>query len=287
MAYVTGTANSLTDLLAAIQNACTANGWALSAGGVLSKGTCFAELKIASGVITIRGGTGVDGSGNLTGACNTTSAGVGFSTSAGSYWCGAAPWTWPVTYFIHVLTAPDEVYVVSNYGTRFYQTFGFGQSTMPGLVGSGNWYAGAKFNANIYLCGTSGETTRGSQSAFGLFMGTSGYGPGGGGVHHSLDSATWAVEGAWRDWASLFYRQPSQWNLESILIPIRVYASRPSSFLSPVLECAHARFINIANVSDQQIITLGSDKWKVYPFWSRDPSIYSWVMGHAIRYDGP
>jgi hypothetical protein len=57
-----------------------------------------------------------------------------------------------------------------------------------------------------------------------------------------------------------------------------------------VLECAHARFVSIANLDDQQIITLGTDKWKVYP-WMRRGAAYDGLnssgnCGHAIRYDG-
>lgn len=282
MAYVTGSANTLADLLAAIQNACTANGWVLSAGGVLSKGACFTELKIASGVITIRGGTGVDGSGNLTGACDTPTGRLGQT------WPGQV-FTFPMTYFIHVNAAPDEVYVVCNFNVTYYQSVAFGTSATLGLVGSGGWYVGP-FNDlpnngwyRVAPVGTTGETGQGTvTSVFGK-DGTTRFA---GGVNHRMDSATWVVNGAYRDWASLFFRQPNQWNQESILMPIRVYANRSSGFISPVLECAHARFVSIANLDDKQIITLGSDRWKIYPYGLRGAA-GSGNAGHAFRYDGP
>lgn len=297
MAYVTGTANSLTDLLTAIQNACTGNGWTLSAGGVLSKGTCFAELKISGTYITVRGGTGVDGSGNLTGACDTT---TGRLNSIAGNWHGTVPaapaFSFPMTYAVHIQTAPDEVYCVVNYAASFYELIAFGQSSMPGLTGSGNWYCGNVPDNLYYVPWLSGGEGASSGACYSLFARDQNNR--GCGVHHALDSATWAVKGSATDASSLFLREPNQWNQESILIPIRVYAGRPSGFISPVLECAHARFVNIANLSDQQIITLGSDKWKVYPWWSRGtpniggynvgaPLTYTGVCGHAIRYDGP
>lgn len=290
MAYVTGTANSILDLLSAIQIACTDNGWTLS-GSVLHKGTCYIEVKVNGSVINVRGGTGIDGSNALTGACNTSSGSLGVK------WPGQT-FTFPISYDIHVHSAPDEVYVIINFDITSYQTMAFGQSAMPGIVGSGNWYNGPDnrfINSGWYKfsqIGSFGE--RGNGTVASLFCRTS-YGANGYGVHHSLDSATWEVEGSARDWASLFWRQPNQWNSESILIPIRVYASRPSGFVSPVLECAHARFINIANLEDKQIITLGPDKWKVYP-WGQRGAPYdananggtgSGVCGHAFRYDGP
>lgn len=294
MAYVTGTANTLADLLTAIQNACTANGWTLSTGGVLSKGTCYAEVKSSGGYITVRGGTGVDGGGNLTGA---TDRGIGYLGVALADSTTPVAFGWPVTYFVHVLTSPDEVYVVVNYGVTYYQQIAWGQSAMPGLTGTGNWYCGVTPPSTTQYGGVaagSGEYTSTRYGGTSLFcrwydVGTAH------GVHHALDSATWADINAVNGWWPAQGRQPNRWNQESILIPIRVYASRPSGFISPVLECQHARFVNIANLSDQQVITLSTDKWKIYPWWRRG-AVYdsgstakngSGPCGHAIRYDGP
>jgi hypothetical protein len=133
----------------------------------------------------------------------------------------------------------------------------------------------------------------------GLFMGLAGYAASqNGAVDHQLDSATWGVEGAWRDWAFPIENSPNNWNGESILIPVRVFATRPAGFVTPVAELAHARFLSIHNLDDQQIITLGSDRWKVYPWWARGSrgidnigfsshTTYSAAFGHALRYDGP
>lgn len=293
MAFVTGTANTLADLLAAIQTACIANGWTLS-GNVLHKGTCYVELKISGSAITIRGGSGVDGGNNLTGACNTPTGNLLSGATGGVNGTPSISPSFPLAYDIHVHGTPDEVYVVANYSAIYFEIIGFGQSNAAGLVGTGNWYCGT---ARGYVSGVgrAGEDASGSNAAgFSLFC-RNGSSNKLFGVDHQLDSATWAVEGAWRDWSSLYWRSPSLWNQESILIPIRVYASRPSGYVSPVLECAHARYVSIANLANQQIITLGSNKWKVYPWWSRGLSsggsnvagTFSGVCGHAIRYDGP
>lgn len=284
MAYVTGTANSLADLLAAIQSACTANGWTL-AGNILVKGTCYVRVIISGTQLQVIAGTGKDGSNNLTGAANDLACILGRSTTN-------APFGFPATYYIHVNTAPDEVYVVVNYATLYYQFLAFGQSAMPGLAGTGNWYTGSQ---NTTFSGTVSDDTTLQNGGMvdvdpvvGLFQGRQYAGNRqNGAVDHELDSVTWQVEGAWRDWYSPFVVSPNAFNSRSILLPVRVYAPRPSGFVSPVLECAHARFVNIANLDAQQIITLGTDKWKVYPWWSKTNGGAIAACGHAFRYDGP
>lgn len=298
MAYITGTANTVADLLTAIQSACTANGWTLS-GNVLNKGTCFTEVKVAGGVISVRGGRGVDGSNNLTSPCDSNAG--AFTTviygSASSTLKTNVPFAYPARYCIHVLTAPDEVYVAVNYSATWYQLMGFGASPTPGLTGTGTWYSAPQAPAGYpWLMHDDGEywaTAIGS--GLGLFAGAGS----GAGVDHALDSATWKTLGAWRDTASLMLRQPSQWNAESTLMPIRVYASRPSGFVSVVHECAHARYVSIDTLNAEQIITLGTDRWVVYPWGAKGTRITrgsngAWIfgtntghLGHAIRYDGP
>lgn len=298
MAYVTGTANTLADLLTAIQNACTANGWTLR-GSVLSKGVCYTEVKISGTTISVRGGRGVDGSNNLTSPCDSKTG--AFATIIYGHTSSSlkadVPFAFPARYFIHVLTAPDEVYVAVNYSASWYQLMGFGASAMPGLAGTGCWYSAPQAPAGYpWLMHDDGEywaTNIGT--GLGLFAG----GVSGAGVDHALDSATWKTLGASRDMVSLMLRQPSFWNAESTLMPIRVYASRPSGFVSPVHECAHARYVSIDTLAAEQIITLGTDRWMVYPWGAKGARLTrnssgQWVyglntghLGHAIRYDGP
>lgn len=301
MAFVTGNANTMADLLLAIQNACTANGWTLS-GNVLHKGTCYMEVIISGiGLLQVEGGTGIDGSNNLTGRSNASPSaiGVAFSLTSPSV---TISFTFPLTYFIHINTAPDEVYIIANYATSYYQTLAFGQSQMPGLGASGNWYAGCSARYATQSMGgysLSGGYHYSSSGTSELFCAQYSDDQG---VDYSLDGTeSWHTDAnntssnmTNQDWSDLFRRQPNAWNGESILIPIRVYAPRTSGYFSPVLECAHARHLSIQNVTDQQVITIGADKWKVYPWWHRGPNFTSgqsatssYYCGHAFRYDGP
>lgn len=285
MAFITGSAASISDLLTAIRNACTSNGWTL-AGNVLSKGTCYQRLQVSGSQLDLISGTGIDGSNNLLGAADDQSCRLGFSNSSATF-------AYPVDYFIHINTSPDEIYTVVRYSGSWYQFLAWGQSSHPGLSGTGNWYTGSQ-NATFAGSNTVGNSVYNSGlivenfGAAGMFQGRQYAGNRqNGAVDHKLDSVTWKVEGAWRDWYSPFILSPNAFNSRSILIPIRVYAPRTSGFVSVVLECAHSRFVNAANLSAEQIITLGSDKWKIYPWWSKNPPLAIANCAHAFRYDGP
>ena len=290
MAYVTGTATSINDLLSAIQNACTANGWTLS-GSVLHKDGCYVDIHINGSLISIKGGTGIDGSDNMTGVCDTH-YGQFCIDSPRSGWFDRVNFSYPAEYFIHINKNPDEVYVIVKWEIEYYQMLAFGQSAMPGLNGSGNWYLGTR-NQRYYGITDSGEDFGSRSTGFSLFCRGTHRDIESFGVDHGLDgqSKQWKVEGSWRDWRSLALRQPNRWNSESILQPVRVYVNRPSGFVSPVLECANARFISVKNFDPEQVFSIGTDKWKVYPWIRKGPggtySNSSGYFGHAIRYDGP
>lgn len=307
MAYVTGTANNFSQLLAAVQSACTANGWTLS-GNVLHKGTCYIEvITVAQDYpcLRVQGGTGVDGSNNLTGRSGVQAAQIGL-VALQDLTTGRIPadvaFTFPMTYQVHVHSSPDEVYLVVNYATVYYQILAFGQSNHPGLSGTGNWYAATDMESNSPAL-TVDQRRLGGALAYGghqlnggLFMTAQdkSVDSAASAVHHALESDAWLIEGASRDWYDIQANSPNLWNSESVLNPMRVYAPRADGFFSVVLEPAHARFVNLRSLDDQAIITLGSDRWKVYPWWARglpydvngNGGTLSGLAGHAIRYDG-
>ena len=89
-------------------------------------------------------------------------------------------------------------------------------------------------------------------------------------------------------------RSPSAWNGESPLLPIQAYVWRASAKCSLVVDMRHARYLRIDNYEPGQIITLGGDSWKVYPFYRKASSArnggigidHTGTFGWAIRYDG-
>lgn len=302
MAYVIGAANTLADLRTAIINACAANGWT-SAGDVVYKSGCYARLQVVSGSLQVLGGTGIDGSNNLTGAgpfvCRITD------------FASPAQLTFPLTYEIHIHTNPDEVYVVVNYSTSYYQRLSFGRGAIP-LPGTGNWYeaaAGATviYQGNVTISATTGGSSSGTgQPSSGMFWQTNAAtgGSASGYVHHGLEGASgWSgsavnsttvtngVANAILAVTKLVEISPNSGNLESPLLPIPVVIARPSSLYSMVLQPAHARFVRLDNYNPGQTLTLGTDNWVLYPFLQKNSAArnggngitHSGTFGLAIR----
>jgi hypothetical protein len=151
MPLVTGTANSMSDLVTALRNACTANGWTLS-GNVLHKDGCYADVRTVVGAIpstrpsigsrdyiVVRAGNGIDGSNALTDEPPTHAAIGPLVNSGGATDLAYLDWTFPVTYHIHVNAAPDEVWLAVQYNGTYFQHLAFGKSPTPGNPGTGNW----------------------------------------------------------------------------------------------------------------------------------------------------
>jgi hypothetical protein len=311
MAFTTGNVGNMSDLLNAFRSACTANGWTLS-GNVLHKSTCFTSVAIASTgdgaqSLAVQGGTGIDGSNALT-VAGPSAWRIGSQRPD-------RPVVFPATYFIHVLTNPDEVYLVLNYNVVEFQWAAFGCSPVPGLPGTGGWYGASvqsSFeNANrgsrgASLLGNAGDPyTNRCQPA--LFWNTGSIGAVCGSVHHGLDGADWGFGDNWYSSPPLPFvdaqspslpiigRMPNAWNGETTLLPIQPILARPSSKVSMLCDLAHARYLRNDNLSDGELITLGSDKWKCYPWLQKNASVrdgsnvdnHSGTLGWAIRYDGP
>lgn len=152
MAFVTGTANSMAALLTALQTACTANGWTL-AGNVLSKDGCYAQIRVVTGPVPsvrpsvgtrdylyVKSGNGIDGSNLLTDpAGNEPTIGTFLSGNNASN-LAYEDWVFPVTYRIHINTAPDEVWMAVRWNPVQYMHLAFGKSPAVGCPGTGNWH---------------------------------------------------------------------------------------------------------------------------------------------------
>lgn len=332
MAYVTGTANSFADLLTALRNACTSNGWTLS-GNVLHKGTCYAESMLNAGAyfshpnpgstISVRAGNGIDGSNALT---DSAVSGVGAPRM------GVVPsttplvdWVWPVTYHVHVLTAPDEVYFRVNYnGGQKWQQLSWGQSPASGNAGTGNW-ASAFMSGSIpppsltdscLAVSPAGAVINVFSSlllACEPFFGVPGSGGAVDGIsanahmHGAIDNTSglpvWTPDNfavttsgsasAATAVVPLLAYSPNAWNQQAGLLPVHVLQYRPSAKVSLIGELGHLRFLRNDFIADGEIVTLGSDRWKVYPMHSKNiaardgaPS-HSGTLAVAVRYDGP
>lgn len=295
MAYVTGTAANITDLRTAIVSACTSNGWTLT-GAVLSKGVNFITLTVSGNLLYLLAGTG-QAAGALVGAA-PSSAIIGSPTS------GAQPFAWPLTYEINLFTAPDEVFVVVNYSTSYYQWLAWGTSSIT-TPGTGAWFSGS-LSSTEASSGISMGAPSSPSDDFGrrwptvtfcpaLFHASGLYTAPGEYINHGILGGTgWSAAGdtkaaSYR--APLDYCLPNAWNSETVLLPIQAFTTAyGSSKAAMVLDVANARAMRVDNHAAGDVITLGADRWKVYPWYLKavaSSSTSSGPYGWAIRYDGP
>lgn len=292
MAFLTGTANSIAELLAAIQDTCTANGWTLS-GDVLHKGTCFARVWETSPYLSVSAGRGIDAANALTEASDVHVCRLGMPLR---YPNG---FTFPIVYDIHVHADPDEVYVVVHYDVDKYQWIAFGQSPIAGLPGTGNWYGGTGWGDAWYIeiTDTRGSTrTDGAYFCPALFWWSSTAHANGAFDSGLLANDAWGAIDALRNINPLVSRMPNAWNEESALLPIMPSVVTASSTWSLAGMLGHARYTRLDYHDAEDIVVLGADKWKVYPWFRKDASHRNGVyggtgntgtLGWSIRYDGP
>lgn len=304
MAYETDVVNDLAELLAFIRTACTSHGWTLSTN-VLHKGTCYVSVTESSGRIAVRGGTGIDGSDNLTGAGPYTVY-IGHIASQAL--------TFPMTVEAHINASPDEVYIVCNYATSFYQFAAWGLSDVPGLTGSGVWYYatrnGYTFGNLNFASGPDGGTVQatippsaGGSPLFWANAVANNDGLNTSYIHADVDSGGWHGAGtsriahAFAPLVPLLSLLPNNWNGETILLPYSVYVARSAgSKVSLVADLKNIRLARITYHEPGDLITLGTDEWKLYPCYQKNASTpngdssgttHSGTVGYAIRYTGP
>lgn len=295
MAYVTGTAVNIADLRTAIVSACTSNGWTLT-GAVLSKGANFVTLTVTGNFIYLLAGTG-QSAGALTGAADSPAI-IGSPTT------GAAAFAWPLTYEINLFTSPDEVFVVVNYSTDYYQWLAWGTSSIV-TPGTGAWFSGSlsstgasggiSLSAPPSHFGNFGYRRPGVEFCPALFHASGLFSAPGEYINHGILGGTgWSAAG---DTRGALYRAPldaclpSAWNSETVLLPIQAFTTAyGSSKVALVLDVANARAVRIDNHLPGDVITLGADRWKIYPWYLKaaaSSTTSSGPYGWAIRYTGP
>jgi len=296
MAYQTGTANSAAALKSAFEAFLAGSGFAVS-GGIASKGGSNIRLTdlSAAGDQVLR----IEGANNATFTAGVCAHGARL----------VVPDTyWPATYHFFAHANPDTAFCIVNYNVNYHQHLCFGEivklhagAFVGGNFFSGTWgdsgyfsftfrpetvgsFSGTKFNAPFYH-GTAG-------AACANFL------------HAEIDGTVWPGEndGSYVNRplfslhaSPLLARGVSAWNQQAILLPFHLWLGRPSapSTYSYLGYMAHCRALRLLNYNPGDIVTLGADRWKVFPFYAKDSANpdnsanMSGVYGWAIRYDGP
>lgn len=300
MSYYSGTASSLADLRTALLTHAQADGWVLT-GDVLSKAGVFFQIQVTATNITC---LGCESNAVVNPAPNVVSIGriferIGYPTRE---------ITFPCNY--EVFGFAQELYLVVNYDVDSYQWMAFGKSTVPGLAGQGGWCGATQGILGIASSGTSPiaiSSTSGADTyeytSAALFWATAAeQAARNAWVNHGLDAHGWTYNGSQfsipigiRHNSLLVSMQPSVWNSEATLLPLRCYKERPSYKASLIADLANARHLRIDNLVPGDILTLGSDQWKVFPWYRKDVASrnggtninHTGTFGWAIRYEGP
>ncbi|WP_312467013.1 hypothetical protein [Stutzerimonas nitrititolerans] len=297
MAYFYGSAVAMAGLRTALVDACTANGWSWDADSeVLSKGAMYLRLQVVGDYLVLLGRT-ASGSGD---APNAVRIGQ----------LGSTPVTWPVTYEIFVFE--DEVFMTINYSIDYYQWCMFGRSKVAGLPGTGMFVSASLSHQaasnGVQISTSSGGAGGLSKACPAAFWATSGSTSGtyrahyNSWIHSDIDGQGWLLSQAIADGAvgaaamsPLVTLLPNNWNSEAVLLPLRAWKTRASSKVSLVLELEYARVTRVDFFDPGQVIELGPDRWKVFPWYRKSTSErngtttgdHTGTLGWAIRYEGP
>lgn len=307
-AYQTLSIDSPADLVLAVNNFAVANGWTLS-GGNLSKGGSYVNLNAATSTqVIITGGR----AGVFTGIDSATT-----NIRAGT-WSAVRK----LEMFYH--TDPDTIWVVFHWEPGYYFHMGFGTLYKYGVWDGGGWIHGQHANASANIGANIGSVIDGDGTHYytntsgecGLFWQPSVTDAGNGyfvdsaasKLHCELRGYIWEGSTNTTNGGRIFSPgvltpihklNPNTFNSQTILSPHELYLLNTDGNMMPVGYVGHCRFVKLTNYNPEDIITIGLDKWKVYPRLRRDPTypdgaIYGYeqrystgYLGIAIRYDGP
>lgn len=294
--YQSGSATSFADLQAAILTFLQTQGWTLT-NTVLNKGTGFFQFTNTASKLVLNTGTGQSGT-----------ALTGVPASQVCMLSADNPVGFPVTYEFHYFNSPDEFICVIQHNGVFYQQLALGQSLSANIGGTGWWMEGSYDNGYLstnkgYSSDSSGANASGSWQYQGFqFFAMGQYGPRGMWLNYGVDGTNaWGAEAnlnsGWVNWM-MMQASPNQLNQGTILVPIRVMASRPSSLYTEVLTVSNIRMCRNDAFDPGAIYTLGTDKWKIYPFYSKNTAqrngvawgtgaFHSGTYAYAVRYQGP
>lgn len=301
---------------------------------VLNKSTAYVKIEdvildtSTPESLLIQGGTGYSAGALVEPSFITPRLGRGHNRS------GGAAYTWPMDYHVFIHTNPDEVYFIVNYAVEYYHYLAFGIADTPGLPGTGNWISANSMRyqtegyggdySQYHIGNDYGGSDQGSYSHYkngGFFWRTKGRYSNStsmanqaryqhDSIHtglNNLGTNGWAgtpaatgeyapgIINAIRPLKPLMEREPSSWNNEATLLGIKVFEYMADAKVALAAELRHSRYVRIDYYNGGDLITLGTEKWMVFPFYKKNilernggsGIDHTGTFGFAIRYDGP
>ncbi len=308
MAHFIGQVSSISELKNVLFEALLNSGWIADGSNIMKKNNIAIQCVASGNALACRMGLGA-------------SAGSLITPSPSDFYLYAIvssePFLYPIKYNIHLFD--KEVFLIVNWSIDKYTYLMFGQSPVSGLPGSGNWLCSTNavtstvsgidygynspyntinvaYNGSLTTGPFWGRLGGGTPMAdtfhiqFNGYEWTSIYG-GSADFQNEPDPGVKACNGAGRIMAD---SQPNAWNNQSILAPVMPNISMASNKCVIIGEIINLRYIRLDNLNPEEIVTLGTDRWKVYPFYKKNAAArnngyrapHSGTLGYAVRYDG-
>jgi hypothetical protein len=295
MIYSTGAAGSPSSLKSTIESLATANGWTLSGAGVLYKGTSFVELATSgSEYLTIKGCGSSDGTLNPMSRVCTIACSSGEWSSAVFYItintnpdmiiCVVKYDTnrIQVLMFGNIKKIHDSAYVGGD--------FAWATSTIYSMSIAAPYDPAHQWRdfCGLSIYGTSSEGISESTLALdGCFIGqnstkgqpipfhfrspieTTSYPLPQQGFHAEIDGQIWDEDHKvtfTNATVTSLYRSPNLYNSQALLVPMNLQYAMTDSLYGYLGYIDHMRLIRIDNYELGDIITIGTDQWKVFPW---------------------
>lgn len=304
MAYYTGQCSSYQHLADILVEKCQAHGWAWQ-DGILSKDDLFVKIEVKEDYITsyqtdgigiiLTGGTGKNNTTLLNPSPVQSRLG---STARVSYR--------PFPAHYHLFIFDNEIYLMIKFDIDKFYYLAFGQSLLcKNTQSNGLWlsatsgrrmYGSSNKLENIEIYESSGGTYGSEVAPFWSASGASSNDYLHHSICHGLDGVLWSSLGkkSYSNFVPLLNRLPTTYFVDSPLLPYNIYLERPEKKISLIAQFINARFVRIDNYEPEQVITLGHDKWMIFPFFKKSVHqrsggaylTHTGTFGWAIRYEG-
>lgn len=314
MAYQTGTVASAADLLTAIRAFAVANGWANSVD-VLNKGGCYLKLTSPSaGEVRLQSAKA--GSFVAPNLCPRYSS-IRFSN-----------WPAVATYHLVAFASPDTIWCTLNFSVTDYVHLGFGSIQKYGSWNGGQWFHAqhgqdsSDANCITHIEGKARPYFWAVPSKYrdcALFwsqIDSDVWGDPNSGWSNKCSFVECDVRGEiWPAAASnvdesdqniihvptiispVHKFNPNAFNGQTVLTPFELFLRNTDGHFMSIGHVDHVRFVKLTNYNPGDVIEIGPDRWKLFPWYRKDinnpdgidgaqsgPS--TGVLGVAVRYDG-
>jgi hypothetical protein len=318
MAYETGVVSSFSDLQGRIVSFLVANGWTqegniVKKSGVVAEVTAGANPTHGYSYLRLIGAKSTDGAGNLV-DIPTRSDGSLFDHNSSKMQEHTQPGAytdlyiaWPISYFLHLGTDPDEFWCFIQFNGNYCQHMGFGNLKKSADYSGGQFYtatfndreaqpgsftAGGATFKRIGLDTTDTVTTSGSAiipfakcSPFGAIRPSSGcmvraeiqdrswftgY------ISPATDYASGASADATLDGGMLQYQRDVSNDgpdPKAQTIPFRIYGMMYSGNWQFLGSVNNLRFSRIDGKTFGEVYDDGTEKWKFYPVFLKEEAV--------------